>query len=113
MPENLEHTELRDPRSGFVAYVPVGSIKKGEALVTTGGAGKTVQCGICHGQDLKGLGAVPPLAGRSPSYVVRQLWDMKQGNRNGPWTQLMKQVVNNLTIEDLVNIAAYTSSRTP
>jgi cytochrome c553 len=56
---------------------------------------------------------VPPLAGRSPSYVVRQLWDMKQGNRNGPWTQLMKQVVNNLTIEDLVNIAAYTSSRTP
>jgi len=113
MPENLEHTELRDPRSGFVAYVPVGSIRKGEALVTTGGAGKTVQCGICHGQDLKGLGAVPPLAGRSPSYVVRQLWDMKQGNRNGPWTQLMKQVVNNLTIEDLVNIAAYTSSRTP
>lgn len=113
MPENLEHTELRDPRSGFVAYVPVGSIRKGEALVTAGGSGKTVQCGICHGADLKGLGAVPPLAGRSPSYVVRQLWDMKQGNRNGPWTQLMKQVVNNLTIEDLVNIAAYTSSRTP
>jgi cytochrome c553 len=96
-----------------VAYVPVGSIRKGETLVNTGGGGKTVQCGICHGQDLKGLGAVPPLAGRSPSYVVRQLWDMKQGNRNGPWTQLMKQVVNNLTIEDLVNIAAYTSSRTP
>ena len=113
MPENLEHTELRDPRSGFVAYVPVGSIRKGEALVMTGSGGKTVQCGICHGADLKGLGAVPALAGRSPSYVVRQLWDMKAGNRNGPWTQLMKQVVNNLTIEDLVNIAAYTSSRTP
>ncbi|MGH9784350.1 MAG: c-type cytochrome, partial [Terriglobia bacterium] len=37
-PENPEHTEvLRDPRSGFIAYVPVGSVKKGEALVTTGG----------------------------------------------------------------------------
>jgi cytochrome c553 len=66
MPENLERTELRDARSGFVAYVPVGSIRKGEALIT-GGAGKTIQCGICHGPDLKGLGPVPALAGRSPS----------------------------------------------
>lgn len=113
MPENLERTELRDPRSGFVAYVPVGSIRKGETLVKTGGNGRTVQCGICHGADLKGIGAVPPLAGRSPSYIVRQLHDMKVGNRNGPWTQLMKQVVANLTNEDLVSIAAYASSQNP
>ena len=50
-----------------------GSIKKGEALVTTGGNGKTVQCGVCHGADLKGLGPVPGIAGRSPSYMVRQM----------------------------------------
>ncbi len=56
---------------------------------------------------------MPPIAGRSPSYVVRQLWDRKQGNRNGPYTQLMKDVVDDLTIEDLVSIAAYTSSQTP
>src|SRR6266542_4096927 len=32
-PENPERTEiLRDPRSGFIAYVPVGSVKKGETL---------------------------------------------------------------------------------
>jgi cytochrome c553 len=32
-PEDPERTEiLRDPRSGFIAYVPVGSLKKGEAL---------------------------------------------------------------------------------
>ena len=38
-PENPERTEmLRDPRSGFIAYAPVGSVKKGEALVKTGGA---------------------------------------------------------------------------
>ena len=37
-PEHTEHFEvLRDPRDGFVAYVPVGSIKQGEALVRTGG----------------------------------------------------------------------------
>ena len=33
-PDDAERTEvLRDPRSGFIAYVPSGSIKKGEALV--------------------------------------------------------------------------------
>ena len=63
-PENVEATEvLRDPRSGFIAYVPPGSVKKGEALVMTGGGGKTTQCGVCHGADLKGLGPVPGIAG--------------------------------------------------
>jgi cytochrome c553 len=74
MPEDLERTELRDSASGFVAYVPVGSIAKGEALIA-GGNGKTVACAICHGQDLRGLGPIPGLAGRSPSYIVRQLYD--------------------------------------
>jgi len=112
-PENAEGTEvLRDARSGFFAYVPMGSIKKGEALVTTG-AGKTTQCGLCHGADLKGLGPVPGIAGRSPSYLVRQMYDMQQGARKGTWSELMKPVVAKLTDDDLVAIAAYTSSRTP
>ena len=42
MPANPERTDLRDPRSPFIAYVPVGSLNRGEALVTTGGAGKTI-----------------------------------------------------------------------
>ena len=113
MPEDLERTEVRDSASGFVAYVPVGAIKRGEALVTTGGNGRTVACGTCHGPDLKGLGPVPPIAGRSPSYTVRQLWDMKTGNRNGLWSPLMKAAVEKLTTEDLVSIAAYTASREP
>jgi len=92
--------------------VPPGSIKRGEALVTKG-AGKTTQCGACHGADLKGLGPVPGIAGRSPSYLVRQMYDMQQGARNGTWTQLMKPVVANLSEEDLLDIAAYTASRMP
>jgi cytochrome c553 len=112
-PENAEATEvLRDARSGFFAYAPVGSIKKGEALVTKGG-GKTTQCGVCHGADLKGLGPVPGIAGRSPSYLVRQMYDMQQGARKGAWTQLMKPVVANLSDEDMLDIAAYTASRMP
>jgi cytochrome c553 len=113
-PENVEHTEtLRDPRSGFIAYAPMGSIKKGEALVMSGGNGKTVQCGVCHGADLKGMGPVPGIAGRSPSYMVRQMYDMQMGARHGEWSALMKPVVAKLTDEDFVAIAAYVSSRMP
>ena len=106
-------TELRDGGSGFVAYVPKGSVKKGETLVTTGGGGKTVQCGLCHGSDLKGLGPVPGIAGRSPSYIFRQLYDIQHGTRNGSWTQLMKGPVQRLSAEDMVSIAAYTASLKP
>ena len=113
MPEDTERTEiLRDPRSGFVAYVPVGSLKKGEALVTTGG-GKTTACGVCHGADLKGLGPVPGIAGRSPSYLVRQLYDTQRGVRTGVWADLMKPVVAKLSNADMLAIAAYSASRMP
>ena len=107
MPENLERTELRDATSSFVAYVPVGSVKKGESLA------KSMACGTCHGADLKGLGPVPPLAGRSPSYTVRQLFDMQQGNRKGPWSPLMQNAVAKMTIDDMIAIAAFTASREP
>ena len=112
MPENLERTELRDSASGFIAYAPVGSLRKGEALITNG-AGKTTACAICHGAELKGLGPVPALAGRSPSYIVRQLYDIRHGVRNGPWAELMKPVVAGLSVEDMVAIAAYTASLAP
>jgi cytochrome c553 len=111
VPENVEQTEtMRSPRSGFVAYVPTGSIRKGETLATTG-SGKTVQCALCHGANLEGLGPVPGIAGRSPSYTVRQLHDMQTGARKGTWSELMKPVVEKLTAEDMLNIAAYTASR--
>ena len=110
---DFARTELRDAHSGYVAYVPVGSIKKGEELVTTGGGGRTLQCTICHGPDLKGLGNVPRIAGLSPTYVVRQLFDMQAGTRNGPGAALMKGAVSKLTEEDMVSIAAYTASLAP
>jgi cytochrome c553 len=111
-PENEAEEQLRAPRTGFVAYVPKGSIKRGEALVTTG-AGKTYACTVCHSPDLRGLGPVPGLANRSPSYLARQPYDFQQGTRAGVWSPLMKAVVANLTVEDMVNILAYTASRKP
>jgi len=112
-PENeLESNYLRSPRSGWNAYVPVGSLAKGEELVTTGG-GKTVACNICHGSDLMGIGIMPGIAGRSPSYMMRQLWDMREGTRKGPNVPLMMPVIENLSVEDMTNIVAYLASLMP
>jgi len=112
IPKDLERTELRDTRSPFLAYVPKGSIARGEELVTTG-AGRTTACGMCHGEDLRGLGPIPGLAGRSPSYLFRQLYDMQHGTRNGRWMDLMRPVVERLTQDDMIAIAAYAASRAP
>jgi cytochrome c553 len=109
-PEDVEAMEvLRDDRSGFIAYVPEGSVKKGATLVMAGG-GKTTRCTICHGADLMGMGPVPGLAGRSPSYLVRQLYDMKHGMRTGEWTNLMMPVVSRLTTDDMLAIVSYLAS---
>jgi cytochrome c553 len=112
IPEDEEVVLNRDPRSGFIAMVPKGSIAKGQTLVTTG-ADKTVPCAICHGPTLKGLGDVPPIAGRQANYVVRQLFSIQDGTRGGISSALMQQVVERLTADDMLAIAAYTASRQP
>ena len=107
VPENPDATErLRDPRSGFVAYVPVGSIAKGKELVTTGG-GKTIMCGVCHGPELTGVGDIPAIADRTASYTMRQLYDIQQGTRQ---SLLMKAVVEKLSADDMISIVAYLAS---
>ena len=110
MPANNELVELRDYRQdgSFVAYVPPGSIKKGEALAN--GGTKFTKCSVCHGPDLMGVGPVPGIAGRSPSYLARQMFDMQQGNRKGPWVVLMQPVVDKMTGDDVLNVIAYVSS---
>jgi cytochrome c553 len=113
LPQDPERAHSRDPHSGFVDYVPMGSLARGEALVASGGAGRTIPCAICHGTSLKGLGEVPSIAGRPPIYVFRQLNDMQNGSRSGSLAELMKAVVARLTPEDMVAISAYLGSLEP
>ena len=112
VPEDEEAVVYRDPISGFVAYVPKGSIARGRELATNGG-GKTVPCGICHGATQRGLGEVPAIAGRHPNYIVRQLWNMQNGERIGTNAALMKQVVDKLSVDDMLALGAYVASLTP
>src|SRR5215470_361298 len=93
IPADPMRTEIRDPHSGFIAYVPPGSIARGEAL--------------------KGLGEVPRLAGLQPLYVARQLFDMQYGSSAGRAAELMKPVVADLSEEDIIAIASYLGSLAP
>ena len=113
LPQDAGQAKNRDPHSGFIAYVPVGSIAKGEQLVKNGGNGKTIACVTCHGDDLHGLADVPRLAGIHPIYLVRQLYIFQNGERAGVGAQLMKKPVAKLDDADIVNIAAYLGSLAP
>jgi cytochrome c553 len=108
VPDNAEQTEtLRNPRSAFTAYVPKGSVARGQAIAAR------AQCALCHGADLRGIGPVPPVAGRSPSYVARQLYDMQSGARKGVWSELMESAVATMSQDDIIAVAAYTASKAP
>lgn len=113
VPVDVEQFEHRDTRSQFIAYVPKGSIAKGEALAKTGGGGVTIACATCHGPDLRGMNPVPGIAGRSPSYLVRQIYDFQQHARAGEAGAMMMPVVEKLSHGDMIALAAYVSSLTP
>jgi cytochrome c553 len=113
IPDNPLRTLDRDPHSGFIAYVPPGSIARGEALVKTGGSGKTVPCAMCHGEKLQGAGNVPRIAGLQPAYIARQLITMQNGSRAGAGAELMKASVAHLSEDDIIAISAYLGSLPP
>src|ERR1700680_2590675 len=113
LPQDTARAESRDPHSGFIAYVPKGSLAKGKEFVMTGGGGKTIQCAICHGPSLNGLGEVPAIAGHSPMYLFRQLYYFKDGSRHGSMGALMKGVVAKMSQDDMLAVAAYVGSLPP
>ena len=107
VPDDNLRAEARDTRLGWTAYVPVGTLSRGKALADKH------QCGVCHGVDLRGLGPVPPLAGRSPSHTMRQLFDMKTGARRGPWAEVMSPALIGMSVPDLMAVSAYAASLDP
>jgi len=107
LPQDQSRAIKRDIHSGFIAYVPPGSVKRGETLVKTGGSGKTIACTTCHGDMLQGLGSIPRIASLHPIYIARQLYSFKDGNRHGLEAAVMKKPVEKLADADIIAIAAY------
>ncbi len=130
VPKYPARTRLGDPHAPFVAYVPMGSIRRGRAFVASGGAvmrgtevlvpGIAPPCSNCHGVTLRGMAhapdsdvPVPPIVGRSPTYIVRQLYDVHSGARSAPSTALMKPIAAQLTLQQMIDVAAYLGSKAP
>ena len=105
-PDDIEGFEMRDPAMTFTAYVPIGSVARGAALAK-GDGGARLACEACHGPGLKGSEIGPPIAGRLPTGIFRQLYAVQSGDRNGPTTVLMKPIVAGLSQKDMVDLAAY------
>ncbi len=111
LPQAITPDGAQDTRYGFVAYVQPSMLERGKKIVTTG-AGVTMQCATCHGADLHGAGPIPFIAGRSPEYVFRQLYDFQTRARAGANAGPMQGVTAGLTIDDMTAVAAYLASRT-
>lgn len=107
LPEDPVGLINRDSHSGFVARVPVGSVAAGRALV------RADACRTCHGPTLTGFTTAPPIAGRPPTYMVRQLWAFQNGDRTAAEAVPMRLVTEKLTPHDMLCIAAYLATLPP
>lgn len=112
MPRDFERHELRDSRAEYVAYVPRGSLARGRKLAMDGTAA-VPPCAACHGADLRGLDLGPPIAGRSPTYLLRQLVAFRTGARQTREGTPMRPVVDGLTLDDMIAVAAYAGTLDP
>jgi len=75
---------------------------KGQAI-------STQVCGACHTADgSRGSPANPILAGQHPEYIVKQLQEFKSGKRANA---VMKGFASTLSDADMVNVAAFYSSK--
>lgn len=113
VPESMERHELHDPFVSYVAYVPVGSIAAGKRLATAGRSDGLKACASCHGPQLRGVGPVPAIAGRAPSYLMRQLLAFRTGTRSSTESAPMREVAAKLDVDDMIAASAYAGSRKP
>ncbi len=113
MPDDFELFEKRDPDVRYTAFVPTSSIKRGEEIARNWGAQGTFACSTCHGAHLQGMANAPALAGRSPTYVVRQLYDFQSNARGGDAASPMLSVVKSMRTADMIAVAAYLGSIRP
>jgi cytochrome c553 len=113
MPADVKRHEFRDPETEYITYVPPGSLARGRVLATEGASGVASACTTCHGPDLRGMGLIPPIAGRYPAYLLRQLLAFKTGTRSTLAGAPMRQVAGELSLEEMIAAAAYAGSLAP
>jgi len=73
------------------------------------GQAKAAMCGACHGADGNSAAPnFPKLAGQGERYLLKQMNDIKSGNRN---ILEMTGLLTNMSEQDMADIAAYFASQ--
>lgn len=116
--QDLTRHERRDDRLEYLAYVPPGALTRGKSLALGGKSSadnqqRTVACTQCHLGNLKGTDQIPPIAGRSPTYLLRQLLAFRNGVRVNEKSAQMNAAVEKLTLDEMIDVVAYVSSLYP
>jgi cytochrome c553 len=111
VPENDALGERRDSHTGFVEYVPPGSVARGKTLVEQGVGG--INCKTCHGRSLTGRGEIPGLAGRLALVMFRGVNDIGLGHRATAGAVAMRAAMPALNQEEMIAVAAYLATLPP
>ncbi len=88
---------------------PKENVAAGEKIFKEGIPSANVPpCATCHGQDGKGSGPIPRLAGQLYPYLVKQLtnWGHERAEEN---SQIMAPIAHELTKPQIDAVAAYVS----
>jgi cytochrome c553 len=94
---------------GFSAGSAIAAEMHGDA---TAGSTKAAVCTACHGLNGNSTSpdTGPVIAGQNAVYIRDQVARIKAGKRNAP---LMQPIVQDLTEQDIADLAAYFSTQTP
>jgi len=89
--------------AGLMSVAHAGDAEAGKAKAAT--------CGACHGADGNSLAPTfPKLAGQGERYLIKQIKDIRDGNRQVPE---MTAFVAGLSDADIADLAAYYAAQTP
>ena len=93
---------------------PVELAAAGKKIYQEGIAGTDVPaCASCHGQDAKGQGAFPRLAGQLHDYILKKLvnWSKERGQdpAKPDTSAIMEPIAHGLTQPQIAAVAAYLS----
>jgi cytochrome c553 len=94
---------------------PANLVADGKAIFHDGIPSKNIPaCATCHGDNARGNGQIPRLAGQVDEYVIAKLtnWDKERGQiKSEPDTSaIMEPIAHGLTPSQIKAVAAYVST---
>src|SRR5690242_8308945 len=78
------------------------------------GKDKSAVCAACHGVDGNSTVAIwPKIAGESEGYLIKQLTEYRKGSAGTRFEPSMYAMTQNLSDQDIADLAAYFASQAP